>query len=75
MCPQERRYHSACVVEQQLLVFGGQYYDADHDLHFECDNAVCIYDVPSSSWSALPTAVPRPLRRSSGPAPTSSFWT
>lgn len=36
---QERRYHSASVVDQKLLVFGGQYYDAAADLHFECDNA------------------------------------
>jgi len=61
--PQERRYHSASVVDQKLLVFGGQYYDAAADLHFECDNAVCIYDLHTGHWSALSVDAATPLRR------------
>ena len=33
--PQERRYHTASVVDRQIYVFGGQYYDQSADLHFE----------------------------------------
>lgn len=39
--PQERRYHTASVVDGRVYVFGGQYYDPDADLHFECDNILC----------------------------------
>ena len=48
--PKERRYHSASVIDQRLLVFGGQYFDSEADLHFECDNAVCTFDMESMSW-------------------------
>lgn len=61
--PQERRYHSASVVDGRLLIFGGQYYDIDADLHFECDNAVAIYDVAECTWSAMPIDATTPLRR------------
>ena len=60
---QERRYHSVSVVGQQLFVFGGQYYDAVADLHFECDNAVSIYNLDSSEWSTLAVGAGTPLRR------------
>ena len=43
--PQERRYHSATVVDKKIYVFGGQYYDPDADLHFECDNTLCEFDL------------------------------
>jgi hypothetical protein len=61
--PQERRYHSACVVEQQILVFGGQYYDAGADLHFECDNALCVHNMDGNKWTTLPVDSSTPLRR------------
>lgn len=61
--PQERRYHSASVIDTKVLIFGGQYYDATADLHFECDNAVCIYDAESNSWAALAVDASTPLRR------------
>lgn len=63
LLPQERRYHSASVVGDEILVFGGQYYDAAADLHFECDNALCVYDLRSHSWSMRPADVTTPLRR------------
>ena len=61
--PQERRYHSSCVVGDEMLVFGGQYYDASADLHFECDNALCVYNLRESSWSSIPVDATTPLRR------------
>ena len=61
--PQERRYHSACVIDQQILVFGGQYYDASADLHFECDNALCVHNLEAGEWSMLPVDSSTPLRR------------
>lgn len=61
--PQERRYHSASVIDQRVLVFGGQYYDATADLHFECDNAICIFDAENNRWSSLAVDDATPLRR------------
>jgi len=61
--PQERRYHSASVVDQRLLIFGGQYYDASADLHFECDNAVCAFDLETLLWSSVAVDSAMPLRR------------
>jgi hypothetical protein len=61
--PQERRYHSASVVDGSILIFGGQYYDASADLHFECGNAVAIFGVDEQSWSMLAVDESTPLRR------------
>ena len=61
--PQERRYHSACVVGDEMLVFGGQYYDAAADLHFECENDLCVFNWRHSSWSAIAADQTTPLRR------------
>jgi len=61
--PQERRYHSASVVDHRLLIFGGQYYDAVADLHFECDNAVYTFDLRTLAWSTLAVDSNAPLRR------------
>mmetsp|Transcript_2829 Transcript_2829/g.8847 ORF Transcript_2829/g.8847 Transcript_2829/m.8847 type:complete len:415 (+) Transcript_2829:511-1755(+) len=61
--PQERRYHTASVVEGRLLVFGGQYYDYDKDLHFECSNAVCEIDLEQLAWRIHPPSSPSPLKR------------
>ena len=61
--PQERRYHTASVVDRQIYVFGGQYYDQSADLHFECDNQLCVLDVPTLSWVPVPVEGPAPLRR------------
>ena len=61
--PQERRYHTASVVDRQICVFGGQYYDQSADLHFECDNQLCVLDVPTLSWVPVPVEGPAPLRR------------
>ena len=61
--PQERRYHSASVVDQRLLVFGGQYYDAATDLHLECDNSLCIFDAETLAWATVAVDSHSPLRR------------
>jgi len=61
--PQERRYHSSSVVGDQMYVFGGQYYDVGADLHFECDNAVCMLDLESKAWSCPEVEQANPLRR------------
>ena len=61
--PQERRYHSASVIDEKLLIFGGQYYDATADLHFECDNALCIYHLQTNTWTSLGVDAATPLRR------------
>ena len=51
------------VVRGSLVVFGGQYYDQSADLHFECDNQLCVLDVPTLSWVPVPVEGPAPLRR------------
>jgi len=61
--PQERRYHSASVVGDEVLVFGGQYYDASADLHFECDAALCVFSLKDSAWTTIPADATTPLRR------------
>jgi len=61
--PQERRYHSASVVGDEMLIFGGQYYDLSADLHFECDNALCVYDLKKHAWSSVAVDATTPLRR------------
>ena len=61
--PQERRYHSASVIGEEMLVFGGQYYDAAADLHFECDNALCIFNLRHANWSKVASDARTPLRR------------
>jgi len=61
--PQERRYHTASVVDSKLYIFGGQYYDPAADLHFECDNGLSEFDVETSRWSVTPTEASPPLRR------------
>tara|TARA_B110001452_G_scaffold267018_1_gene275430 strand:- start:1134 stop:2534 length:1401 start_codon:yes stop_codon:yes gene_type:complete len=40
--PQERRYHTAVVIDKRVFIFGGQYYDPQADLHFECGRRVGI---------------------------------
>ncbi len=50
--PQERRYHSASVVDGTVLIFGGQYYDVERDLHFECADSLAEFDLKSLTWSA-----------------------
>jgi len=61
--PQERRYHSASVVDKKVYVFGGQYYDPDADLHFECDNQLCEFDFETLAWTQRAVESPAPLRR------------
>ena len=43
--PQERRYHSSCIVGNVMHIFGGQYYDTHEDLHFECEPQVWVVDL------------------------------
>lgn len=61
--PQERRYHTASVIDRKLYVFGGQYYEPTADLHFECDNIVSCLDVETMSWETLQVEGQAPLRR------------
>lgn len=61
--PQERRYHTASVIDRKVYVFGGQYYDPTADLHFECDNIVSCFDVDAMSWETLQIDGQPPLRR------------
>merc|ERR1719240_1419904 len=61
--PQERRYHTASVVDKKLFVFGGQYYDPTADLHFECDNVLSAFDVEMETWIPQQVENPPPLRR------------
>lgn len=61
--PQERRYHSATSVDGVILVFGGQYYDCEADLHFECSNAVYELEVASLRWRECTIEGAAPLRR------------
>lgn len=61
--PQERRYHTACVLERALYVFGGQYYEPSADLHFECDNVVSRLDTDAMAWETLQVDGQAPLRR------------
>jgi len=61
--PQERRYHTASVIDRRMYVFGGQYYEPTADLHFECDNVVSCLDIESMSWDTLQVDGQAPLRR------------
>jgi len=61
--PQERRYHSATVMDKKVYVFGGQYYDPSADLHFECDNTLSEFDVESMTWHTSNVESLPPLRR------------
>jgi N-acetylneuraminic acid mutarotase len=61
--PQERRYHSATAVDGVIYVFGGQYYDAEADLHFEYSNSVHELEVDSLCWRERAIQGAAPLRR------------
>ena len=61
--PQERRYHTAVVIDKRIFIFGGQYYDPQADLHFECDHVLTEFDVESCTWSTRAVDNTPPLRR------------
>ena len=61
--PQERRYHTAVVIDKRVFIFGGQYYDPHEDLHFECDHVLIEFDVEASAWSTRSADNTPPLRR------------
>jgi len=61
--PQERRYHTASVVDTKIYIFGGQYYDPSADLHFECDNLLVELDFDTLEWSRVEIPAVLPLRR------------
>ena len=72
--PQERRYHSATAVDGVIYVFGGQYYDAEADLHFECSNTVTQLDLDSLAWQDCVVEGTPPLPRACHSAvPISKF--
>ena len=48
---------------RRRYVFGGQYYDVGADLHFECDNTVCMLNLETKAWSSAEADVANPLRR------------
>lgn len=55
--------HSACVRDDEMVVFGGLVLSTANSHQIQCSNDVWVLDIPSLTWRKQPTTKPRPSPR------------
>lgn len=62
-CPPPMAGHSACIKDNEMIVFGGLVMTAAQNYQIQCSNDVWVLDIPSLNWRKQPTTKPRPSPR------------
>lgn len=55
--------HSACMKDNEMVVFGGLVMTAAQNYQIQCSNEVWVFDVSTLNWRRQPTTKPRPSPR------------
>ncbi|CAK1602884.1 unnamed protein product [Parnassius mnemosyne] len=55
--------HSACIKEDEMIVFGGLIMSAAQNYQIQCSNDVWVLDITTFSWRKQQTTKPRPSPR------------
>ncbi|XP_032529701.2 F-box only protein 42 [Danaus plexippus] len=55
--------HSACIHDDEMVVFGGLVMSATQNFQIQCSNDVWVLDLSTFSWRKQPTTRPRPSPR------------
>ncbi|KAG6457566.1 hypothetical protein O3G_MSEX010388 [Manduca sexta] len=62
-CPPPMAGHSACVKDDEMVVFGGLVMSAVQNNQIQCSNDVWVLDIPTLNWRKQATTKPRPSPR------------
>ncbi|KAI8428134.1 hypothetical protein MSG28_002392 [Choristoneura fumiferana] len=55
--------HSACIKDNEMVVFGGLVMSAAQNYQIQCSNEIWVLDLISLNWTKQPTTKPRPSPR------------